>query len=249
METPQIAETALAGEPISDADSELDAELLEDPRALTILTTEHWGLLSARGLAYNESFTRANMYLAFISMSFIALGLFAQATNFNAEFLGIAALVLGVDFVIGVLTQVRMMLAALEDSRAVQGMNRIRNGYVRIAPTVERFLTTATHDDAQGMLKTASLGGRSTLPGLGYSLSTSGAMVGLITNIVGGALVATIALNLGVSVGIAALIGAVAAVVIFVATTLMGIGYVRRELASFESRFPTPSETSSTDSA
>jgi hypothetical protein len=32
---------------------------LDDPRALTILTTEHWGLLTARSLVYNEAFARA----------------------------------------------------------------------------------------------------------------------------------------------------------------------------------------------
>ena len=32
---------------------------LHDPRALQILGTEHWSLLSARSLAYDEAFTRA----------------------------------------------------------------------------------------------------------------------------------------------------------------------------------------------
>jgi hypothetical protein len=65
-----------------------DAGLVEDPRSLTIQTTEHWSLLSARALAYNESFTRANMFLTFVSMSFVALALHAQATGFNQAFLG-----------------------------------------------------------------------------------------------------------------------------------------------------------------
>lgn len=44
---------------------------LTDQRAIQILSTEHWSLLSARSLAYNEAFTRGGMFLAFLSMSFV----------------------------------------------------------------------------------------------------------------------------------------------------------------------------------
>ena len=40
---------------------------VDDPRALTILTTEHWSLLSARSLVYNEAFSRAGMFLSFLA--------------------------------------------------------------------------------------------------------------------------------------------------------------------------------------
>ena len=39
---------------------------LDDPRVLTILSTEHWSLLSGRSLAYNEAFTRGGMFLTFL---------------------------------------------------------------------------------------------------------------------------------------------------------------------------------------
>ena len=45
---------------------EPDATLADDPRVLQILSTEHWGLLTARSLAYNEAFTRASMFLTFL---------------------------------------------------------------------------------------------------------------------------------------------------------------------------------------
>ena len=54
-----------------------------DPRAITLLTTEHWSLLTSRSLAYNEAFTRGGMFLTFLSMSFVALALFAQAMSFG----------------------------------------------------------------------------------------------------------------------------------------------------------------------
>src|SRR5258705_2653275 len=48
---------------------------LADPRALTILTTEHWSLLSQRSLSWTESFSRAGMFLATLSAATVALAL------------------------------------------------------------------------------------------------------------------------------------------------------------------------------
>ncbi len=47
---------------------------LEDPRALQILSTEHWSLLAGRSLAYNEAFSRAGMFLTFLSATLIVIG-------------------------------------------------------------------------------------------------------------------------------------------------------------------------------
>src|SRR4026207_2528667 len=54
---------------------------LDAPRALTILTTEHWGLLTARSLVYNEAFARAGMFLAFLSATLGVLGLISAAAG------------------------------------------------------------------------------------------------------------------------------------------------------------------------
>ena len=42
-----------------------------------ILTTEHWSLLTARSLVYNEAFSRGAMFLTFLSASLVALGFVA----------------------------------------------------------------------------------------------------------------------------------------------------------------------------
>ena len=49
-----------------------------DPRALQILSTEHWSLLTARSLVYNEFFTRGSMFLTLLSASLLALGFVYQ---------------------------------------------------------------------------------------------------------------------------------------------------------------------------
>ena len=56
-----------------------DPSPVDDPRALTILTTEHWSLLSARSLVYNEAFARAGMFLSFLAATLVALGLMSAA--------------------------------------------------------------------------------------------------------------------------------------------------------------------------
>lgn len=98
----------------------------EGPRVITILSTEHWNLLTNRSLAYNEALTRGGMFLTFLSTSFVALALLAQAIGFTNQFLTVAALVLAFDLVIGLLTYGRIMGANMDDLRAVHGMARIR---------------------------------------------------------------------------------------------------------------------------
>ena len=51
---------------------------LSDPRVITILSTEHWSLLTARSLVYNEMFTRGGMFLTLLSASLVALGFVYQ---------------------------------------------------------------------------------------------------------------------------------------------------------------------------
>lgn len=40
---------------------------LDDPRAVAILTAEHWSLLSARTLGYQEMFARATVFIGVLS--------------------------------------------------------------------------------------------------------------------------------------------------------------------------------------
>ena len=68
---------------------------IDDPRALQILSTEHWSLLTARSLVYNETFARGGMFLAFLSATLLVLGLISTATGFSDAFLIVAALILG----------------------------------------------------------------------------------------------------------------------------------------------------------
>jgi hypothetical protein len=120
---------------------------IDDPRALQILTTEHWSLLTARSLVYNEAFARAGMFLAFLSATLFALGLISTATGFSDGFLAIAAVILALDLFVGLATLGRIVAASAEDIRYLQGMNRLRHAYFEIVPGLDPYFITSHHDD------------------------------------------------------------------------------------------------------
>jgi hypothetical protein len=213
---------------------------LDDPRAITILTTEHWSLLSARSLAYNEAFVRGGMFLTFLSMSFVALALFSSAMSFGDDFLKVAAVLLAFDFVIGLTTYARIMGANIDDMRAVHGMARIRHGYTQIAPVVAPYFTTATHDDPAGV--GLAYGDQPTaFPGvLFYGLTTSGGMIGLILALVGGVEAAVLGLLLGVDDTAALLLGIGGFLVVLGILIGATVGRVPGEQQRLPVLFPTP---------
>jgi predicted RND superfamily exporter protein len=80
---------------------------LDDPRAVAILTAEHWGLTSTRALGYQEMFARTTIFVAVLSGTIVALALLAQATHFGPEILWFVLLLLSVAWFIGLATFVR----------------------------------------------------------------------------------------------------------------------------------------------
>jgi hypothetical protein len=213
---------------------------LHDPRAVQILSTEHWSLLSARSLAYNEAFVRGGMFLTFLSMSFVALALLAQAMAFDEQFLTVAAIVLAFDFVIGLTTYGRINGANVDDLRAVHGMARIRHAYTEIAPVVTPYFTTPTHDDVESVLATYGSPATSGLGEIMYGLTTSGGMIGLIVSMVGGVLAAVVGLLVGVPGGSAVWIGLGGGVVVLALIVVLTFGAISRTQTEVTARFPAP---------
>ena len=85
---------------------------------LQILSTEHWSLLASRSLAWNESFSRAGMFLTTLTGAIVALALVAQASAFGDAFTLFALVILPV-VVFSFLAQ-RHLVAGLS-SGAVKG--------------------------------------------------------------------------------------------------------------------------------
>ena len=220
---------------------------IDDPRTITLLSTEHWSLLSARSLAYNEAFVRAGMFLTFLSTSFVALALVAQAMSFGRDFLSVAALVLAFDLVIGLTTFLRMNAANLDDLRANHGMARIRHAYTQIAPMVTPYFTWPIHDDVDAV--TAVYGPISDrLSGqFLYGLTTSSGMIGLIVAMVGGVLTTVLGMLFGVASGAAIWIGVAGGVLVLAALFAYTGVSATREQNRFTALFPTPKADGATD--
>jgi hypothetical protein len=137
---------------IAGADGTLSTSL-----RLQILATEHWSLLATRSLAWNEVFSRAGMHLTVLSGAIVALALVGQGTGFGDTFVLFGIAILPVVLFVGVTTFLRLGTSNHVDAVAVIGMNRIRAGYLELAPDLERFFVTGTHDDRAGISRTMGI--------------------------------------------------------------------------------------------
>ena len=214
---------------------------LDDPRLLTILSTEHWSLLSARGLAYNEAFVRAGMFFTLLATSLVAISFLANAVDDARVVLIVGAFLFGLVFIVGVLTTIRIVGCNIEDANAMQGMNRIRNGYVQIVPGVAPFFVTDIHDDNWGIARSYGFKpGRPVPRDVVYALSTSAGLVVIVDALVGGAVGAIVALVLGGSVGWSIVVGAASALVVFVLLFLLAAWLTLSAGKETVSLYPSP---------
>ena len=219
---------------------------IDDPRALQILSTEHWSLLTARSLVYNEAFARAGMFLAFLSATLLVLGLISNATGFSDGFLIVAAFVLALDLFVGLATLGRIINASTEDLRYLQGMNRLRHAYFEIVPGLEPYFITNGYDDFESvMVFYGPVTTRVSAAGdLAHGLTTAPGMISVICAAVAGGLVAVLTLLVTHDASIAVLGGLAG----FVAGFLFMAVVLFRQALSFSSsmpaKFPRPSGAS-----
>ncbi len=216
---------------------------LTDPRALTILTTEHWSLLSARSLVYNETFARGGMFLTFLSATLVALGLLATATGFSRDFLIITAVLFALDLFIGLATTGRVAAATVEDLRYLQGMNRLRHAYHETVPGLERYFISTRYDDLESVFSAyGDVGVTTTVGNVAHGLTTMPGMISVICAAIAGVLGAVLLLLAG-STGTIAAVGAV--VVFALGVALANATMFRRITgmsSSMRSNFPRPTD-------
>jgi hypothetical protein len=171
---------------------------LDDPRAVEILTAEHWSLLSSRSLGYQEMFSRATIFVSILSGTVVALAFLAQATRFRRETLWIAAFLIGVDLFIGVATFARSVVINLHDIRWVKGMSLLRHAYTKIVPEVEPFFVTEQHPEADpGAL---AHGSAQHMSNLGNSLTTTSSTIATLNSLLAGALASDVSILGGISI-------------------------------------------------
>jgi hypothetical protein len=209
------------------------------PHALQILMTEHWSLLASRSLVYTESMSRTSIFVAALTGSVVSLALVGQATDFGDGFVAFALVLLPVVFFLGVVTVARLGQVNWEDAIWVQGMNRIRNAYLDIAPELEPYFVTSRYDDDLGVIQ-SSIAMRE-WPGRSQGFIAVPGVVAVMDSVVAGAIAAIAVIGLGAGTALAFAVG----VVLFLASLLAFFAWGRRMIAKgrdrFEPLFPTPS--------
>lgn len=206
---------------------------------LQILSTEHWSLLASRGLAWNESFARASMYLSTLSGALVALGLIGGVDGFKDAFYVVALVVLPVVLFVGIGTWLRMGATNYHDALTVYGMNRIRAAYLEIAPDLAPYFVMGVHDDPRGIGITMAVPPGT--PAFVHLIAGTPTLVIVLNGIVAGA-IAGIALvrAIGAS-GAVALSGAlVVALAVIAFQLVVARRNIRRGQAMVRPMFPSP---------
>ena len=195
---------------------------------LQILSTEHWSLLGSRSLAWSESFNRAAMFLSTVTGSIVALALVAQVSEFGEGFRLFGLVVLPVVLFIGVGTVLRIGESNYHDAMCVIGMNRIRAGYLELAPDLPGIARTMAIDPHR--------------PFVAHMLAATPMMIATLNSILLGAIVALLAIQLGASnvasVGVATL----AFLIGFALHAWLARRAIDRGPVGWEAEFPTPSD-------
>ena len=214
----------------------------DDPRVLQILIAEHSSLTSARSLAYNEAFTRADMFLGFLSMSLVALALIAQVIPLGGQLLLVAAAVLTFDMVVGLTTFGRVIAAGYEDYRAVHGMARIRHGYAQIASEIRPYITSGLNDDLQGVMVAYGSPPTRGASAVLHNLTTSAGMLILILSMLAGVLGFIASTLIGADVIAALIVAAICGVGLVAILGYTTFRYYMSKQAVIPVLFPTPTD-------
>jgi hypothetical protein len=172
------------GDPTPHLD-QIDQRGAEAALRAQLLANEHWSLLATRSMTWSEIFSRTGTFLTVLSAAAVALSLTAQAAGFGPSFRAFALIVLPIALLVGLGTYVRLVEADIEDAWLIVGMNRLRHGYLELAPDLEPYFVTSPHDDFPGVLQTYSFRRK---VGIIHLLSGSPFIVGVIDAVVSGLL-------------------------------------------------------------
>jgi hypothetical protein len=216
----------------------MDAGKLEiSPAAATFLSTEHWHLLGTRSMAWNESFSRASIFLNTLSAFVVALALVANVSGFGRSFSRFAIVLFPIVLFLGITTYVRLVRINLNDSYIVAAMNRLRRAYIDAAPEIAPYFTSGTTDDMEGMYQSILLGQMSPKTPLPHIIVTTPTLLLVVNAIIGAAGAAFAAQRAGASDPVIAVVSLVVALVV-------GFGLWRvqaraaREMLARAVRFP-----------
>jgi hypothetical protein len=186
--------------------------------------------------------SRASIFVAALSGAVVALALVAQADDFGSGFVTFALVLLPVVYFLGVATIARLAQVNRENRLWVQGMNRIRNAYLQLAPELEPYFVTSHYDDEESILK-SSLAAQNPLSRMQPFISAPG-VIAVIDSVVGGGAAAIAAVGLDLGVAGAVVVGAVVFLLSMVFFAAWARGQIGRVPTGVDPIFPSPDRVS-----
>jgi hypothetical protein len=208
------------------------------PDAAGILAAENWSLLATRSLLWNDRISRTTIFLTVLSASVVALALVANATGLGPTTRTVA-LGLPVVLLIGLATFLRLVEIGNEDMRLVLAMNRVRHGYLTIAPGLQPYFSTGHHDDQQGLRASLLVAGPHDLHPWAHFLVTAPTLVATVDAAIATAIVVLLLQATAAPPVAVVAAGAVAFLVVWGALFSVNARTVRT-LRATAPRFPTP---------
>jgi hypothetical protein len=201
---------------------------------LTALTTEHFTLQGARSQTMSESSARASVYVFSVSSALVALGFIAQISEVGDIFNAFALTVLPTLYLLGVVTFIRLVECGAEDFLYGVAINRIRHYYQEIAGDRANLFLLSGHDDPAGVFANMGLAIENRSPIFAFSTA-----IVVLNSVLGGA-AAAIALGalVDASLGLAAGLGIVVAIVSAVGWVRYADRLLEANAAQVEPLFP-----------
>ena len=119
---------------------------------VTIMTTEHYNLQTARSMTISEANGRASLFVGAVSSGLVALAFVGQISHLGTAFFVFSLVVLPTLFLMGLITFERVLQSGTADMMYARGINRIRHLYLEYAPQMQPYFLLSAHDDREGTL-------------------------------------------------------------------------------------------------
>jgi hypothetical protein len=186
--------------------------LPESPQAaVTIMTTEHFNLQTARSATISESNGRTSIFLGAVSAGLVALAFAGQTSR--STLLTFGLVLFPVLSFLGLVTFERVLQSSIEDTLYLQRINRIRRFYHEAAPGLSGYLGVAAPTDDIGAVLALDGYLRSRWQVVLSAVSMIGVINSVLLGAVGGFAVAAVADGtLWPSILVAAVVFAIAVV-------------------------------------
>lgn len=153
----------------------------EPAQVVTIMTTEHFTLQTARSGTISDANGRSSLYLSSVSGVLVALAFVGQVSNLGTAFYLFSLVLFPSLFFLGLVTFVRVLQTAIEDMVYARGINRIRHYYTEVAPQLKKYFILSTSDDMLGMQRNMG----SIIPRFQLYFTNAG-MIAVINSVIGG---------------------------------------------------------------